>query len=126
MTIVYVVALEHTVLMLKHVLIAPLEGTPQNRRITALVQSRAALARPAPIFWTKELRIFLPAHRALMGPSLLKVHQSAVASAQRVAMLMATAQVVAAAPRANLAKFRPRQTRALVRLVKPVELLQQM
>ena len=125
MTIVYVVALEHTVLMLKHVLIAPLEGTPQNRRITALVQSRAAHARPAPIFWTKELRTFPLAYRALMAPSLLKVHQSAVASAQRVAMLMATAQI-AAAPRANLAKFRPRQTRALVRLVKPVELLQQM
>ena len=125
MTIVFVVALEHTVLILKHVLIAPLEGTPQNHRMAALVQSRAALARPAPIFWTKELRIFPPAHRALMAPSLLKVHQSAVACAQRVDMPMATA-LVAAALHVSRAKFRPRQTRALVRLVKPVELLQQM
>ena len=125
MTIVYVVALEHTVLILKHVLIAPLEGTPQNRRITALVQSRAAHARPAPIFWTKELRTFPLAYRALMAPSLLKVHQSAVASAQRVAIPMATA-LVAAALHVSRAKFRPRQTRVIVRLVKQVELLQQM
>ena len=73
MTIVFVVALEHTVLILKHVLIAPLEGTPRNHRMAALVRSRAALARLAPIFWTKELRIFPPAHRALMATSLLKV-----------------------------------------------------
>ena len=125
MKIVFVVALEHTVLILKHVLIAPLEGTPRNHRMAALVQSRAALARPAPIFWTKELRIFPPAHRALMAPSLLKVHQSAVASAQRVDMPMATT-LVAAALHVSRAKFRPRQTRVLVRLVKPVELLQQM
>ena len=125
MNIVFVVALEHTVLILKRVLIAPLEGTLWNHWMVALEQSRAALARPAPILWTKELRIFPPAHRALMGPSLLKVHQSAVASAQRVAIPMATA-LVAAALHVSRAKFRPRQTRVLVRLVKPVELLQQM
>ena len=122
MTIVFVVALEHTVLILKHVLIAPLEGTLRNHRMIALVQSRAALARPAPIFWTKELRAFPLAYRALMVPSLLKVHQSAVASAQRVAIPMAIA-LVAAALHASRAKFRPRQTRAHVRLVKLVELL---
>ena len=125
MTIVLFVALEHIVLIPKHVLIAPLEGTPRNHRMAALVQSRAALARPAPIFWTKELRTFPLAYRALMAPSLLKVHQSAVASAQRVAISMATAPE-AAALHVSRAKFRPRQTLVLVRLVKPVELLQQM
>ena len=107
MTIVFVVALEHTVLILKRVLIAPPEGTPRNRRMAALVQSRAALARPAPIFWTKELRTFPLAYRALMAPSLLKVHQSAVAYAQRVVIPMTTA-LAAAALHASRAKFRPR------------------
>ena len=107
MNIVFVVALEHTVLILKHVLIAPLEGTPRNHWMAALVQSRAALARPAPIFWTKELRIFLPVHRALMGPSLLKVHQSAVVYAQRVVIPMTTA-LAAAALHVSRANFRPR------------------